>query len=77
MIVETHTAQKSGEGTSMYSRPGKSTSVQYMVFSNPSSNPVESTFAKEKREKKGSKHKPMEMPELDPIFEILQVCFIY
>jgi len=32
MLVETTFMQKCGEGTPMFSRRGKSTSVQYLVF---------------------------------------------
>ena len=50
MIVETSYMAPSGEGTPMFSRRGKSTSVQYMVFNTPNMI-AESSFKKAEREK--------------------------
>lgn len=46
MIVETTQMSKCGQGTPMFSRRGKSTSVQYMVF-NEKQHKTESTFQHE------------------------------
>jgi hypothetical protein len=49
MIVESTFMQKCGQGTPMFSRRGKSTSVQYLVFNDEKPN-AESTFTKIKKE---------------------------
>eukprot|EP00347_Sterkiella_histriomuscorum_P013564 403364233 len=74
MIVESTYMQKCGEGTPMFSRRGKSTSVQYMVFNTPNL-VVESSFKKELREKEGSnnQYKHERINELDTIFEQFKV----
>eukprot|EP00347_Sterkiella_histriomuscorum_P000497 403375623 len=74
MIVESTYMQKCGEGTPMFSRRGKSTSVQYMVFNTPNL-VVESSFKKELREKEGSnnQYKHERINELDTIFEQFKI----
>jgi len=71
MIVETTLMAKCGEGTPMFSRRGKSTSVQYMVFNTPNM-VAESSFKKEQREKEGG-FRNNKISELDTIFEQFNV----
>jgi len=52
MLVESSYVHRGGEGTPMFSRRGRSTCVDYLVFSERENN-VPSTFAQEKAMESG------------------------